>query len=88
MHSALKFITPNQRHSGKGRAIMVKRHDVYLKAKKRNPQRWSRNTRNWELTSIVMLNANKKNKARATSNESEKFEQLKNLGDNFVDKHR
>ena len=73
MHSALKFITPNQRHSGDDHAIMAQRHDVYLKARERNPQRWSRNTRNWELPAIVTLNANKKNKGRTTGDKNEKM---------------
>lgn len=59
-HSGLKFITPAQRHSNEDQAIMNRRHRVYLKAKKKHPERWSGQTRNWELPSIVTLNANHK----------------------------
>ena len=73
MHSGLKFITPNQRHLGADRAIMEKRHDVYQKAKERNPHRWSGSTRNWELPAFVTLNANKKNKVLVASEENKRM---------------
>lgn len=63
MHSGLKFITPNQRHLGLGEEIMSKRHQTYLDAKQRTPNRWSGKTRNWELPSSVSLNPNKRSKA-------------------------
>ena len=60
LHSALKFVTPLQRHGGADIAIRHKRHLVYQVAKKQNPQRWSGNSRNWALPEIVTLNPNKK----------------------------
>lgn len=60
LHSALKFVTPLQRHNGEDIAIRHKRHLVYQAAKKHNPQRWSGNSRNWALPEIVTLNPNKK----------------------------
>lgn len=62
LHSALKFITPQQRHSGADQAVMAKRHAVYQIAKKQCPERWSGNTRNWELPKAVTLNPDRKNK--------------------------
>lgn len=59
LHSGLKFITPSQRHSGKDKSIMQHRHAVYQKAKQRNPERWSLQTRNWDLPYEVALNPNK-----------------------------
>jgi transposase InsO family protein len=47
-HSAIKFITPEQRHAGKDREILEKRKAVYERAKAKNPNRWSRNIRNWD----------------------------------------
>jgi putative transposase len=32
---------------------------VYERAKRRNPQRWSGNTQNWEVTAPVSLNPGK-----------------------------
>lgn len=60
LHSGIKFITPQQRHEGADKMIMQKRDDVYQNARKRNPQRWSRHTRNWSLPDSVTLNPNKK----------------------------
>lgn len=60
LHSALKFVTPMQRHNGEDRSIRAKRHLVYEIAKKQNPERWSGKTRDWSLPSIVTLNPNKK----------------------------
>jgi putative transposase len=55
-HSGLKFVTPAQRHSGKATAILQQRERVYEDARLRNPQRWSRDTRNWNLENQVWLN--------------------------------
>lgn len=64
LHSELKFLTPIQRHTGKDRAILSRRHVTYCTAKQKYPLRWSgRQTRNWELPSIVTLNPNRKNKS-------------------------
>lgn len=62
LHSGLKFITPEQRHTGQDEAIMKKRHQVYLSAKQRRPDRWSGNTRNWMLPTELKLNPDKKNR--------------------------
>lgn len=55
-HSKIGFVTPQQRHSGQDVEILAKRKDVYEKAKQENPQRWSRETRNWERINTVTLN--------------------------------
>ena len=60
LHSGLKFVTPNQRHTGDDYLILAKRHLVYQQAKLRHPERWSKNTRNWVLPQMVTLNPNKK----------------------------
>lgn len=60
LHSALKFVTPLQRHNGKDIDILQKRHLVYQTAKKQKPQRWPGNSRNWLLPEVVTLNPNKK----------------------------
>lgn len=58
-HSGLKYVTPAQRHSGEDIAILKQRECVYAEAKKRNPQRWSGETRNWGHEPIVKLNPEK-----------------------------
>lgn len=62
LHSALKFVTPHQRHSGEDNAIRIKRDTVYQLAKQQHPERWSGKTRNWTITKIATLNPNKKSK--------------------------
>jgi putative transposase len=59
LHSALKFVTPHQRHSGTDVAIRAKRHEVYERAKQKNPERWSGKTRDWTLPTWVFLNPDK-----------------------------
>ena len=58
-HSSLKFISPHQRHEGIDQEIMNQREDVYAAAKAKHPERWSGNTRNWELPETVYLNPEK-----------------------------
>jgi transposase InsO family protein len=58
-HSGLKFLSPIERHNGLDETIMQKRKAVYEAAKSRNPNRWSGNTRNWDLPETVCLNPDK-----------------------------
>jgi putative transposase len=55
-HSALKYVTPQQRHQGLDRALMEQREQVYRDARRRHPARWARDLRNWRLPSHVDLN--------------------------------
>ena len=55
-HSAIKLVTPNERHSGLDLEILENRKAVYEAAKLKNPSRWSGSTRNWDYISSVSLN--------------------------------
>jgi len=55
-HSAIRFVTPNQRHRGEDRQILEHRQLVYKEAKSRNANRWSGSTRNWDYIDHVWLN--------------------------------
>jgi putative transposase len=55
-HSGIRFVTPNERHDGREHAILARRHELYQRAKRANPERWSRNTRNWSPVGEVLLN--------------------------------
>jgi putative transposase len=55
-HSAIRFVTPNNRHYGREAQVLTKRHRVYQEAKQRTPNRWSGQTRNWNPVHLVMLN--------------------------------
>ena len=55
-HSAIRFVTPDERHEGRDSNILAKRHPVYQAAREQNPERWSGKTRNWTPVEIVTLN--------------------------------
>lgn len=55
-HSAIRFVTPAARHAGLDATILAHRHDVYQRARARNPERWSGATRNWTPIHTVTLN--------------------------------
>lgn len=58
-HSAIRYVTPDQRHSGAERAILQRRRALYAKARARHPERWSRQPRNWNPVLEVELNPEK-----------------------------
>jgi putative transposase len=64
LHSGIKFVTPQMRHTGKDDAILIKRQEVYEMAKAANPRRWSNQTRDWTSISTVLLNPGKETKAK------------------------
>jgi transposase InsO family protein len=59
LHSSIQFVTPDDRHYGREVQILSERHCVYKEAKKRMPNRWSGETRNWNPVKIVRLNPEK-----------------------------
>jgi putative transposase len=46
-HSAIGYVSPQQRPTGNDRAILATRHALSTQAKQRNPARWSGHTRDW-----------------------------------------
>jgi len=56
------FVTPEDRHQGNDVEILAQRHQVYIEAKAKNPERWSGSTRNWSHISEVALNKGKPTK--------------------------
>jgi putative transposase len=55
-HSAIRYVTPDQRHFGLQDDILARRHVLYERAKRRRPERWSCSTRNWTAIGAVVLN--------------------------------
>jgi hypothetical protein len=55
-HSGIRYVSPAQRHAGDDQEILAARHAVYLRARERNPARWSGATRNWSPIGAVTLN--------------------------------
>lgn len=58
-HSAIKFVTPVERHTGADIEILKARKALYEHAKTGNPERWSGQTRDWSRPEVVMLNPDK-----------------------------
>ncbi len=56
LHSGIKFVTPADRHEGKDIEILRNRKQVYENAKRKHPNRWSGNIRNWNRLEKVFLN--------------------------------
>lgn len=56
LHSAIRFVTPDDRHFGRQEAILDNRKAVYEKARRRHPERWAGATRNWTPVGAVRLN--------------------------------
>jgi transposase InsO family protein len=61
LHSSIRFVTPDDRHYGREEHILSNRRKVYEKARSRNPNRWSKQIRNWNPVYRVWLNPEKKN---------------------------
>ncbi|MDD1830207.1 DDE-type integrase/transposase/recombinase, partial [Photobacterium sp. ZSDE20] len=59
-HSGIKYVTPQQRHTGEDHDILEQRKLVYRKAQATNPERWSGQTRDWSFIDEVFLNPENK----------------------------
>jgi hypothetical protein len=58
LHSAIRFVTPADRHSGRELEVLERRTHVYEQARARHPERCSGNVRNWQPIKEVILNPN------------------------------
>jgi putative transposase len=54
-HSAIRFVTPDERHFGTETAVLAARAQLYERARKRHPSRWRGSTRNWAPIGPVRL---------------------------------
>ena len=55
-HSAIRFVTPSQRHAGLDPGLLRRRQAIYSAACQQNPHRWTKGLRNWEPIRQVHLN--------------------------------
>lgn len=67
-HSALRFVTPQERHQGLDKSVLAARHALYLNAKEANPRRWTKGIRNWTPIGPVALNPERDDIAAQTLN--------------------
>jgi putative transposase len=56
LHSSIRFVTPEDRHSGRDAQILAARQAVYEAARTERPDRWSGPVRNWDPVPEVRLN--------------------------------
>ncbi len=56
LHSAIRFVTPDERHFGRESRVLAQRHALYERARRMKPERWSRSSRNWAPIDSVVLN--------------------------------
>jgi transposase InsO family protein len=54
-HSAIRYVSPDERHFRREQQILARRRELYEQAPSLNPERWSRATRNWTPVSVVIL---------------------------------
>lgn len=57
-HSALRFVTPDERHFAREGAVLRQRRALYERARRANPERWSRGIRDWTPVGAVTLDPN------------------------------
>ncbi len=55
-HSAIRFVTPAERHDGREEAVLERRCRIYEAARREHPERWSGEVRNWTPIATVRLN--------------------------------
>jgi putative transposase len=55
-HSAIRYVTPNERHYGREKEILARRQRLYERARQTYPGRWTGATRNWAPVHLVTLN--------------------------------
>jgi hypothetical protein len=66
-HSAIRYVSPAQRHDGRDHAVLARRHEVYQQARRCSPQRWSGPTRDWTPPGAVTLNPERETLIRITT---------------------
>ena len=66
-HSAIRYVSPAQRHDGHDHDILDARHALYIQARSMNPGRWSGATRNWSPVGPVTLNPERDSVVTANS---------------------
>jgi putative transposase len=56
LHSGINFVTPDDRHSGRDLRVLEHRKAIYGRARRRRPERWTGEIRDWSPSGAVFLN--------------------------------
>ena len=56
LHSAIGFVTPDQRHHDEDLRVLARRRAVYAAACSHRPERWTGRMRAWDAPGLVPLN--------------------------------
>jgi putative transposase len=67
-HSGLRYVTPEERHSGREHEVFSKRRLVYANARQSKPNRWTGTIRNWTPVGDVHLNPKPRGKENTQAN--------------------
>lgn len=64
LHSAIGFVAPDDRHTGRDIDVLERRRAVYEAAKERHPRRWTGNIRRWHRPRVALLNPERATRLR------------------------
>src|SRR5204862_5345847 len=62
-HSGIRYVTPDERHFGREHSVLAGRREVYERARRKHPARWSGDIRDWSPVELVELNPDPKAEA-------------------------
>ena len=62
LHSAIGYVTPQQRHEGTAATILDARNRTLEEAHRLHPERWSREPKKWTAPDVVYLNPSLENR--------------------------
>ncbi len=64
LHSAIGFVAPEDRHTGRDTDILNNRDSLFKNPRKRHPERWNGSTHDWSRNEVVKLNPGKNTKTK------------------------
>jgi putative transposase len=64
LHSAIRFVTPADRHTGRDVVLLTRRRTLYERVRRLRPARWSGAARNWAPITTVRLNPEREVRAQ------------------------
>jgi transposase InsO family protein len=56
LHSAIRYVTPADRHERRDPELLAARHALYRRARRGKPRRWTGDTRDWTPVGAIVLN--------------------------------